>query len=876
MNSHPHIRNPRKFTYYLPVATDVPKRHSPLALVTTLAMLLTTLTISGCVGLTSAGAPAKTSSGGTPSGTIAANATNFSFGNVPSGSSTSQTLTLSNTGTAAVMISQATVTGAGFSVVGGMNSVSIPAGQSYPFQIQFAPQTAGTVGGSVVVASDATDSALSISLSGTGTATVSISAQPASQSVTVGQTATFSVTATGSGTLSYQWKKNAATISGANSSTYTTPATILSDNGAVFAVVVTDSTSSVTSTAGTLTVTPAPVPPSITTQPASQAVTAGQTATFSVIATGTATLTYQWSKNGTVIGGATAASYTTPATTASDNGAQFTVTITNSVGNVTSNAATLTVNVPPTITTQPLSQTVIAGQTATLSVAATSTGTITYQWKKNGTAIGGATLASYTTPAAAASDNGAQFTVTVTANTINVTSNTATLTVNVPPSITTQPVSKTVTVGQTAAFSVVATGTAILTYQWSKNGTAIGGATLASYTTPATIASDNGAQFTVNVINSFGNVTSNVATLTVNVPPTITTQPVSQTVTAGQTATFSVAATGSGTITYQWKKNGTAIGGATSASYTTPATVASDNGAQFTITVTDLLGNVTSNAATLTVNVPPTITTQPASKTVIAGQTATFTVTAAGTATLTYQWSKNGTAIGGATSASYTTPATTASDNGAQFTVTVTNIAGNKASNAATLTVNPATFLLNANKTTLAFGNVNIGSNSILGVILTNAGNSNVTVSNVSISGAGYTANGVSMGQILTPGQTATLNVTFTPATAVTVPGSVTVTSNATNSPATVTLSGTGVTPVPHSVTLNWTASTSTVSGYNVYVSPVSGGPTYTKINSTLVTTTQYTDSNVLSGQTYFYVVTAVDSSNVESLHSNEVPATIP
>ena len=106
-----------------------------------------------------------------------------------------------------------------------------------------------------------------------------------------------------------------------------------------------------------------PVAPAITTQPASQMVVAGQTATFTVTATGTAPLSYQWQKNGTAIGGATAASYTTPATTASDSGAQFTVVVSNAVGSVTSNAAALSVNVAlvaPMITTQPASQTVIA------------------------------------------------------------------------------------------------------------------------------------------------------------------------------------------------------------------------------------------------------------------------------------------------------------------------------------------------------------------------------------------------------------------------------------------------------------------------------------------------------------------------------------
>jgi hypothetical protein len=702
-----------------------------------------------------------------------------------------------------------------------------------------------------------------------------ITSQPASESVTAGQTATFAVAATGSGTLSYQWKKNGTVISGATTPSYTTPATVTGDSGSTFTVTVTSSVGSMTSNAATLTVTVAPVAPSITTQPASQTVTAGQTATFSMTATGTATLTYQWAKNGTAISGATAASYTTLATVAGDSGSSFTVTVTNSISNVTSNAATLTVNVPPSITTQPVSQTVTAGQTATFTVAATGSETLSYQWKKNGTTISGATTASYTTPAAVAGDNGASFTVSVTDTVTSVTSNAAILTVNAPPSITTQPSNQTVNAGQTATFSMAATGTATLTYQWSKNGTAISGATAFSYTTPPTVAGDTGSSFAVTVTNSISSVTSNAATLTVNVPPSITTQPLSQTVTAGQTATFTVTATGTGTFAYQWKKNGTSISGATSASYTTPATVAGDNGASFTVTVMGNAGNVTSSAATLTVNVSPSITSQPASTSVTAGQTATFSVTATGTATLTYQWTKNGIAITGATAASYTTPATTSSDNSTQFAVTVSNSAGNITSNVATLTVTAGTQLLNANQSTLSFGSVNLGSSSIMSVTFTNGGNSSITISGVSLSGAGYTASGISTGQILTAGQPATLNVTFTPASTGSLPGSVSVASNATNSPSAITLSGTGVQPVSHSVTLTWTASTSAVSGYNVYRSTISGGP-FAKLNSSLITTTSYTDSTVQAALTYYYVVTSVDSTGVESAFSTQVSATIP
>ncbi len=178
------------------------------------------------------------------------------------------------------------------------------------------------------------------------------------------------------------------------------------------------------------------------------------------------------------------------------------------------------------------------------------------------------------------------------------------------------------------------------------------------------------------------------------ITPAISTQPANQTVTAGQTATFSVAATGTAPLTYLWQKGTTSINGATSASYTTPATATSDSGSKFSVVVSNSAGKMTSNSATLTVNaapVAPLVRQQPANQTVTVGQTATFSVTAVGTTPLTYQWQKGTTAITGATSASYTTPSTTMSDNGTQFSVVVSNSVGKATTSTATLTVNPAT-----------------------------------------------------------------------------------------------------------------------------------------------------------------------------------------
>jgi fibronectin type 3 domain-containing protein len=160
-------------------------------------------------------------------------------------------------------------------------------------------------------------------------------------------------------------------------------------------------------------------------------------------------------------------------------------------------------------------------------------------------------------------------------------------------------------------------------------------------------------------------------------------------------------------------------------------------------------------------------------------------------------------------------------------------------------------------------------------VTITDTGNSNVTISGISVSGTGYSLSGAGSPVTLSPSQKLTMGVQFTPPAIGSDTGSVTISSNATGSPAVVSLSGTGAAATQHSVTLTWNASTSTVSGYNVYRSTVSGSG-YSKLNSALVGGLNYTDSTVQSGQTYYYVTTAVDSSGDESGDSNQAQAIIP
>ena len=484
--------------------------------------------------------------------------------------------------------------------------------------------------------------------------------------------------------IGYQWSKDGVAISGATAATYSIAGTTAANAGS-YTVLITNSVGSVTSAPATLTVNPAGVAPSITTQPLGQSLGLGTSATFTVVATGTSPLAYQWSKNGTAITGATAASLTFSSLSASDVGS-YTVVVSNALGSVGSSAASLTVISPPIITVQPANQTVIAGAPFTLSVTASGAAPLTYQWSKNGTAITGATSPTFALTSSAALDAGS-YRVVVSTPGASVTSNTVTVTVNTPPRITTQPPSSRIygTFYMDRTFLVVAEGSAPLNYQWFKDGTVIPGANSASYTV-------NGlGSYYVVVSNMAGSVTSTA--LIILSRPTITSQPQVLSVTAGASATFSVVANGTAPLTYQWSKNGTAIPGATAATYAITSTTSSDAG-RYQVVVTNPHGTANSSEVTLNITPAPsapTITTQPAGQSVIASFNASFSVSASGTAPLTYVWRKDGGTVVGGNSPTLALNNTTSASAG-NYTVTITNAVGSVTSTAATLVVDaPAT-----------------------------------------------------------------------------------------------------------------------------------------------------------------------------------------
>jgi hypothetical protein len=180
---------------------------------------------------------------------------------------------------------------------------------------------------------------------------------------------------------------------------------------------------------------------------------------------------------------------------------------------------------------------------------------------------------------------------------------------------------------------------------------------------------------------------------------------------------------------------------------------------------------------------------------------------------------------------------------------------------------------LSASPSSLSFATVNTGSIATQTVTLTNTGNSAVSISQVSVSGSSFSAGGIAVPLSLAAGQSTSFSVVFAPNTTGTLSGTITIASNASNSPTTINVSGSGASSAPHGVTLNWTPSTTTYASFNIFRGTISGGP-YAQINSSL--TPSFTDTSLTPGQTYYYVVTEVDSSGVESTYSNEAAAPVP
>lgn len=534
-----------------------------------------------------------------------------------------------------------------------------------------------------------------------------ISIDPGNQIACAGSEVSLSVAVTGLGYI-YQWRKgvvnitNGGNISGANSDKLTINPVTFSDAYNDYNVVITGTCFlAVNSTNVSLEVNAAP---SITIEPADQRVCPEGTASFSVTATGTA-LSYQWRKgnvnivNGGNISGANTEMLIIGRVNNSDEATNYNVVVTGTcMPGKTSRNVSLLVEPAPNTNILPANQTVCAGSSVSFSVTAPRQ-SYTYQWSKgnvrlvNGANISGANSAVLTINPVQISDAGDNYNVVINGICFSgQTSMNVALVVDSEPRITGEPSNQTTCAGNPVSFSVAATGTGI-SYQWRKgtvnlfDGGNISGVNTSTLIISPANTSDEASNYNVVVTGKcLSNKTSANVSLTINTAPNITSGPTDQTACAGSSATFTVAATGTG-LTYQWRKgnanilNGGNISGANTAILTINPVGVSNIDYNYNVVVT---GNCQSQEISknvyLIVNTAPKIISEPIDQSFCKyGCSISYLVAATGTS-LTYQWRNgqvnltNGGNISGANSAMLTINPVKVTDVSLYYNVVVSGV----------------------------------------------------------------------------------------------------------------------------------------------------------------------------------------------------------
>lgn len=472
----------------------------------------------------------------------------------------------------------------------------------------------------------------------------SVTTQPTAITTCVGNTANFSVVAQGTN-ITYQWKRNGVNltnggnISGATSASLSVSNIINTDTGNYYCVI-TNSCGTDSSAFARLNINNG-----LQILQAPQATAICQNSnSFLVVRTSDASASYVWKKNNITINGSNNDTLFLNNVQFADSG-MYKVVVNSVCGNDSTTNQFVSVLRATTITTQPTATTTIcSGNNLILRTVANGTN-LTYQWRKNGVAITGATRDSLILPAIQMTDSG-NYVCEVTGTCGVLISNIARVNVNLSNTILTQPVAmQNVCVGNNAIITVSAQGPNPF-YVWQRNGVTITGVNNDTlFRNNVTIAGDTG-NYTVEIFGgSCPTARSTVSRINVFSNPVITSQPAHTSTCLGKPVSLSVTAVGSG-LQYQWRKNGVDINGATGSSFTINQYVLADSG-DYTCFISSNCGNTTSQVAQVRLASPLAITTQPISNLIICSGTSAnvqLGVVTTGTV-LGYQWFRNGVAI---------------------------------------------------------------------------------------------------------------------------------------------------------------------------------------------------------------------------------------
>ncbi|MFC2136825.1 immunoglobulin domain-containing protein [Bacteroidota bacterium] len=522
--------------------------------------------------------------------------------------------------------------------------------------------------------------------------------QPTDQARCEGDNVVFSVVANGSN-LTYQWQKDAVnltdggSITGANTSTLSIVGLVLADAGN-YHCIVTGSCNIESSDIAILTISENIT---ITLQPNADTICEGGNAIFNVSATGSIS-TYQWQRNGVdivdggIYSGATTTTLNIIGANLADAG-NYRCVITG-CGSVASLSANLTIDETIIITNQPVSDTVCDGDNISFTVIASGSN-LTYAWQKDGVAIPGETNASLIISPVVIGDIGL-YNCVITNGCESQTSDSANLEVENPITINTHPSDTAICEGNSIDLSVLVTGSNIV-YQWQKDGVnvtdigSISGSKTNNIVFTGITISDAG-NYTCDITNGCGTITSNNASLGVDESILITVQPSDQTGCEGDDISFTVVASGTN-INYQWFKNGVIMPGETNPNLILTGITPADT-TNYTCVASNICGADTSSAAILMLNESIIISTQPSDTSLCEGGDASFSINATGS-NLTYQWNKDGVAladganISGATTNNLTLANVTPID-AANYTCEVSGDCGNVISSVGILIVYPS------------------------------------------------------------------------------------------------------------------------------------------------------------------------------------------
>jgi predicted outer membrane repeat protein/parallel beta-helix repeat protein len=343
--------------------------------------------------------------------------------------------------------------------------------------------------------------------------------------------------------------------------------------------------------------------PNIDSASTSQSLCVGSNALFMVTASGTGSISYQWYKGAQAIPGAISSVLQLNNIQTADQ-AQYNCRVSNECGYINSTDVTLNVLSPISVTAQSGNMTACAATTANFSLTASGSTPISYQWYGPAGSISGATNNSYTTPSLTMSGQGNYYCVATNACGSVQTSNVL-LNINSAPVISQQPSNTMSCVGQSTVFSVVPSGVQTYSYQWYKNAQPITGAINNVFLINSTTLNDSANYYCV-VTNQCGNTTSSSALLTVKTPITIISQSADSSRCVGGQMTFSLNATGSSPITYQWYRNNYLLPGVTSSTYSLN-NISMPNAGYYHAFATNACGIVSTTYKTLTVHNNPVV-----------------------------------------------------------------------------------------------------------------------------------------------------------------------------------------------------------------------------------------------------------------------------